>query len=127
MEKVKIDEDVAGSRAGGGLVEKVKIDEEEADRRGRGVVEKVKIDSTNEKSWVGGGRRRARDGSRSRGRVPGSKRFNEGGSVQEPPPGERAKAARDRVPSGRWRRGSPALFLEAICLWEAICLSIFAC
>ena len=91
MEKAKIDEDVAGSRAGGGLVEKVKIDEEEADRRGRGVVEKVKIDSTNEKSWVGRGRRRARDGSRSRGWAPGSKRFNEGGSVREPPPGEHAK------------------------------------
>ena len=101
---MKIDEDVAGSRVGGGLVEKVRIDEDEADRRGRGVVEKVKIDSTNEKSWVGGGRRRARDGSRSRGRVPGSKRFNEGGSVREPPPGEHAKAARERVPSDRWRR-----------------------
>ena len=104
MEKVKIDKDVAGSRVGGGLVEKVKIDEDEADRREQGAAEKVKIDSTNEKSWVGGGRRRARDGSGSRGRVPGSKRFNEGGSVREPPPGEHAKAARDRVPSDRWRR-----------------------
>ena len=101
MEKGKIDEDVAGSRVGGGLVEKVKIDEDEADRRGQGVAEKVKIDSTNEKSWVG-------RGDVVRGTVleagGGCKRFNEGGSVREPPPGEHAKAARERVPSDRWRR-----------------------